>query len=98
MLFAIRFSDHAGKQEVRKKHLQAHLDWLAQRRQTILVAGSLRNEPDQNPLGALWVVEADSAAALVGLYESDPFWQQGLRSSVEVLHWSKAFPEEKSLV
>ncbi len=95
MLFAIRFTDRADKQAVRHEYLPAHIEWLAQRRNTILVAGSLRNRPQENPVGALWVVDVESEDELVGLYDSDPFWQQGLRESVEILHWSKAFPDQQ---
>jgi len=44
------------------------------------------------PVGALWVVRADNRAAVQVLIETDPFRQQGLRASCEILHWSKAFP------
>jgi len=43
-------------------------------------------------VGALWVVRADNRAAVQVLIETDPFRQQGLRASCEILHWSKAFP------
>ena len=96
MLFVIRFTDLAGKQAVRREHLQAHIEWLDQRRDSILVAGSLRKSAEEDPGGALWIVEADSKPDLPELFESDPFWVHGLRESFEILHWSKAFPDEKT--
>ena len=101
MLFVIRFVDKPDKtirQVVRKKYLNAHLSWLAERRQSILVAGSLREEPDLDPTGAWWVVEAGSRSEVEKLFNSDPFWTNGLRESVEILHWSKAFPDEQTLI
>ena len=98
MLFVIRFTDRADRQDVREQYLQAHIEWLDQRRDVILVAGSLRQDPDHNPVGAMWVVEAKSKDDLDGLFESDPFWKHGLRKSFEILHWSKAFPEERSIL
>ena len=98
MLFVIRFNDKADSQELRKKHLDAHLSWLDQQRRPILVAGSLREKPDSNPVGGLWVVEADSKDAARELFQTDPFWIHGMRQSVEILHWSKAFPDQRRLV
>ncbi len=98
MLFVIRFVDKPNKQAVREQHLEAHLSWLAERRQSILVAGSVRVAADAYPIGAWWVVEAGSKSEAEGLFKSDPFWTNGLRASVEILHWSKAFPDEQTLV
>ena len=98
MLFVIRFVDKPNKQEVRKQHLDAHLSWLAERKQSVLVAGSLRAEPNTDPIGAFWLVKAQTKADVEMLFISDPFWTNGLRESVEILHWSKAFPDEQTLI
>ena len=98
MLFVIRFFDKSNRKAVRERHLDAHLSWLAERRQSILIAGSLREEPDANPMGAWWVVEAGSRSEVEELFTSDPFWINGLRESVEILHWSKAFPDEQTSI
>ena len=34
-------------------------------------------------------------AAAEALYKTDPFWTAGLRQSVTVKYWSKAFPDRK---
>jgi hypothetical protein len=98
MLFVVRFTDDPSRLHVRNELLPAHLQWLEQHREAILVAGSLRHEPDSSPVGAFWVVEAPSKAAVEELFLTDPFWIHGLRKSVELLHWSKAFPERTVLV
>ena len=98
MLFVIRFVDKLNRQEVREQHLDAYLSWLAERRHSILVAGSLRVEPDSNPTGAFWVVEAESKVDAEKLFLADPFWTNGLRESVEISHWSKAFHDEQTLI
>jgi hypothetical protein len=54
MLFLIRFTDKPGTFATRQALLQAHCDWLAQRRDTVLVAGSLRVEPSAAPVGDAW--------------------------------------------
>jgi uncharacterized protein len=87
----------ADRSPGRAENLQAHVDWVAEHRASVLVAGSLRAEPDAVPRGGLWIVEAASRAAVLDLMKSDPFYLSGLRQDVEVLHWSKAL-EDKVLV
>lgn len=95
MLFAVRFEDDQGKSATRKQYLDAHIAWLDQHADSVLVGGSLRLEPDTNPVGGLWIVKASSKEAVEALIETDPFWQQGLRSNVEILYWSKAFEDRQ---
>lgn len=97
MLFVVRFTDKPNSVPIRRQYLQDHISWLDQNRDSVLVAGSLREEPDSNPVGALWVVEAETKDRVHGVYTSDPFWTGGLREKVEIYHWSKAF-DEKALV
>ena len=98
MLFVVRFSDKPDSLLLRERLMAQHLAWLDQHRQTVLVAGSLRVEEDGAPVGGCWIVEAARKADVQALLESDPFWVQGLRSSVEILHWSKAFPDRRTAV
>jgi uncharacterized protein YciI len=95
MLFIVRFTDKPECLSTRKQFLPAHLQWPDQHQQTVLVAGSLRPEPDAAPVGGLWVVEAQNKTEVESLFLTDPFWVQGLRQSFEILHLSKAFPERK---
>lgn len=90
MLFAVLFTDKPDHGALRAQHLQAHIDWVAQHPEAVLVAGSLRVEPGAVPKGGLWVVEAASKQAVLDLMKSDPFYTCGLRQGVEVLYWSKA--------
>ncbi|HWI83664.1 YciI family protein [Ramlibacter sp.] len=97
MLFAVIFTDKPGHGPLRAEHLQAHVEWVARHQETVLVAGSLRTQPEAVPKGGLWVVEAPSKEAVLELMKSDPFHRCGLRQEVEVLHWNKAL-EKKVLV
>lgn len=98
MLFVIYFTDRADRLAVRQERLADHLQWLDANRQTVLAAGSLRQEPGADPIGGLWIAEASSRATLEELLHTDPFWIHGLRESCQVLHWSKAFPERRAEV
>ncbi|MEJ8840455.1 YciI family protein [Ramlibacter sp. AN1133] len=97
MLFAVIFTDKLGHGQLRAQYLEAHVRWVAQHQDSVLVAGSLRAHPEDVPKGGLWIVEAPSKAAVQELMTSDPFYTCGLRRNVEVLHWSKAL-ERKVLV
>ena len=97
MLFSVRFTDKPDSLELRGELLPAHLAWLATK-DAILLAGALRPEPDGKPVGALWIVEAESRSAVESLYSTDPFWTGGLRASVEILHLTKALPERMATV
>jgi uncharacterized protein YciI len=97
MLFAVLFTDKPGHADLRAENLEAHIRWVAEHRESVLVAGSLRVDPAAVPKGGLWIVEAPSKLAVLELMRSDPFYTCGLRADVEVLHWSKAL-EDKVLV
>ncbi|RMP31108.1 YciI family protein [Pseudomonas coronafaciens] len=98
MLFAVFFEDKPEESEVRKKNLIDHIQWLERHKELILVGGSLREHPSSDPLGGLWLVEAESKETVTRLIHTDPFWIEGLRKSFKILHWSKAFPHLKTLV
>ncbi len=98
MLFAVFLTDKPDHAQVRSNHLQAHIDWLEQHRDVILVGGSLRHEPSQLPKGGLWIAQADSKQQLEALLQTDPFYLVGLRQSYEILHWSKANSERQVLI
>ena len=98
MLFAVRFVDKPDMFAVRQAQLQAHIDWLDAQRGTVLVGGSLRHDPGENPVGGLWLVDAPDKATIERLMRTDPFWIHGLRASYEILHWSKAHPDRQAII
>ena len=98
MLFAVLFTDKPGHGALRSEYLHAHIDWVDQNKAAVLVAGSLRAEPQDTPKGGLWIVEAISKANVMQIMATDPFYTCGLRQSIEVLHWSKALEHHKALV
>ncbi|PXX45243.1 YciI family protein [Undibacterium pigrum] len=93
MLFAVRFTDKTTMRHVRTEYMAAHIAWLAARQAQIKVAGSLRHDASEHPIGALWIIEAETKEEVESLWQTDPFWVHGMRESVEILQWSKAFPE-----
>jgi uncharacterized protein YciI len=98
VLFAVLFTDKSGHGALRGEHLDAHIQWVYEHKDNVLVAGSLRQEPTDIPKGGLWAVEAESKESVFKLLQTDPFYTCGLRQSVEVFHWSKALPNHQALV
>ena len=98
MLFIARFTDKPEIGELWERLYPAHLKWLEENRDAVLVPGSLRPDVDGASVGGLWIIEADSKAAVEVLYSTDPFWTNGLRQKVEVFYWKKAFKDRKVLI
>jgi uncharacterized protein YciI len=92
MLFMVRFTDHPDRLAVRQAHMEAHMAWVAAHAGAIRIGGPLRQDPDGPALGAMWLVEAGSAAEIERMLATDPFWVNGLRAGVEILHWKNAVP------
>lgn len=95
VLYVVRFTDRSDRSATRKEFLAAHIAWLDEHKDMILVPGSLRPEHGEDAVGGLWVVEAPGKKEIEALIQSDPFWVQGLRQGYEILYWSKAFPERR---
>ena len=95
MLYVVIFEDDPTKLHVREQHMKAHIDFLDERSDRILVAGSLRDAAGSDPWGGMWIVDVADRAAADAIYRDDPFWTNGLRKSVTIRYWSKAFPDRK---
>jgi hypothetical protein len=95
MLFVIQFEDvyetDPGRLPEREKHMAAHLAYLAEHQDMVVASGALRATPDGPPVGGIWIVVAPALQAAEALYKADPFYKAGLRRSVRVHHWAKAY-------
>jgi uncharacterized protein YciI len=94
MLFILKFTNKPNTASLVTQHYPAHVQWLKERESTVLVPGALRADADSAPVGGLWIIKADSRAEVEKLFQTDPFWVNGLRESYEIFHWSKAFPDK----
>ncbi len=95
MLFIVQFEDvyaeHPERLPERAQHMPAHLGVLAQHEDQMIAAGALRPGEYATPVGGIWIVNAPSKADVEALLHQDPFWIAGLRKSVRVSHWARAF-------
>lgn len=90
--WAVIFDDDPGMRAVRQAREPDHLAYLARHRDTIRIAGGLRDAPGEAFVGGLWVVEAESRDAVVALIEGDPYYDPALRR-FRILVWGKAFAD-----
>ncbi len=95
MLFIVQFEDVYAEQPERlperAEHMTDHLAFLAEHGDQVVAAGALRPSTDGVPAGGIWILNAESKAAAEAFYKDDPFWKAGLRKSVRVSHWAKAY-------
>ena len=98
MLFIARFTDKPDIAERRAELLDEHFAWLAANDDKVLLAGSVREDVGGASLGGLWIIEANSKAEAEQVYQTDPFFANGLRAKVEVFHYVKAHPAKTSVI
>lgn len=93
MLFAVFFTDDPAHADARARLMPEHLAFLQRNAHRISSAGPLRDVRSDLGTAGLWLVQADSAAEIIALYESDPLWPTGLRASVTVYEWTQVFTD-----
>jgi uncharacterized protein len=98
MLFIVQFEDRPDVAERRQELMASHVEFLDRKKDQVLVAGSMREVPSDRPLGGLWIVEADNEQGVREVFKDDPFWANGLRATVRINRWHKAFPDRKVLI
>ena len=95
MLFIVQsqdvYADHPERLPERALHLPEHLAFLERNAGQVIAAGALRPTEDAALVGGVWIVNASSKAEAEALLRQDPLWVAGLRRSVRVSHWAKAF-------
>lgn len=91
------FTDTPAMLAVRAQWGQAHLDYLAQHLDAIVLAGGCRHEEGGDYIGGLWVLEVPSRARAVELIEQDPYFVHGARQYT-LRTWGKAFEDRQVLL
>lgn len=98
MLFVAMIYDDRSRWRVRKERMKEHLEYLDREKDRIVVAGTLRDDLSERPKGALWIIDASDKEEAEKVCEGDPFFTGGLRKSISVQYWSKAFPDRMTPV
>ena len=56
----------------------------------ILCAGSLRTDDGKTPIGGLLILDVDTRAEAMAIFNADPATKAGLRTNVTVKRWNRA--------
>lgn len=74
--------------EKRAPHRQAHLDGLAQQKESgVLVTLG----PTQDATMVFGIYEAPDEATVKALVEGDPYWKNGIWTDYQIREWIQAF-------
>lgn len=77
-----------GVLEKRDPYRQAHLDGLAEQKQSGIL---ITIGPTKDISKVFGIYEAESEAKVRQLVEADPYWQNGIWTEYEVKEWIQAF-------
>jgi len=91
MQFMIQCFDKPASLQLRMATRERHLAHVDASGMKILVAGPMLSEDDQ-PVGSLFLVEADSREAARRFIDSDPYVQAGLFERIDIKGFRTVFP------
>ena len=92
MHFVIHAVDRPDALATRAKFYRAHrvhLDQASQHAVTVTTAGTLVAEDGETPVGSLFILEAESRAAIDAFTASDPYQVNNVWQAVEVHYYNK---------
>jgi len=92
MQFVIYCLDKPNSQDVRKANRDAHLAYLREHIDKVIVAGPLLTEDGSGMIGSMLVMEFASRAEADAFVAGDPYGKAGLFQSVTVTPWKKVLP------
>ena len=91
-LYTIICHDKPNVTPVRKQKVREHLAHIEKVLDEIMIAGPLYDE-EQNFVGSLLVVKAETAAAAREFLEQDPYYQADIWKSIDIHHFGSAAGE-----
>ena len=87
MLYVAMIEDDPAKVADKPRHQAPHVAYLEGRSSagTLRAAGPIMDADSGTPIGAMWTIEAPSAAEARKVIEADPFYRAGIRKSVRLI-------------
>lgn len=92
MHFAFVCLDKPDHGRIRQDNRAAHLDYLQQHKDRVLIAGPLLSDDGERPVGSLLVLDFADRAAAEAFAAGDPYAQAGLFESVAIRPWRQVLP------
>jgi uncharacterized protein YciI len=94
MFFVIHAIDKPGHGEVRAGARPAHLEYMKNAADRLLVAGPTLAEDGAAMTGSLIIIEATDRAEAEAFTRNDPYTQAGLFDSVTIAPWKLVFARD----
>jgi len=91
MQFMIQCFDKPASLALRMATRERHLAHVDASGMNILIAGPMLSEDDQ-PIGSLFLIEAESREAARRFVDSDPYVEAGLFERIDIRGFRKVFP------
>lgn len=88
--WAALFEDRPDGAEIRARFIEAHQAYLRANMGKIVLAGPMRADIEGNPVGGLWIFEAETKAEVEDIIRQDPFQREGLRKLTRIYAWGTA--------
>ena len=92
MLFAISCIDKTGAAQVRADNRDAHLAYLKEHSDQMVIAGPYLNESGDGMAGSLLILDFPDRVAAEAFAANDPYAKAGLFESVDIRQWKKVLP------
>ena len=92
-MFAVECWDKADSLQVRLDARPAHLAYMDEHPDKVVMAGPLLTDDHQSPIGSLLVLNFDDRADLDAFLAQDPYAIVGLFERVNVLPFRKVLPK-----
>lgn len=89
MLWAITCIDNPDTAAIRDKHLLPHREYLKSQKHILVLAGATQNDEGTEAVGSLFVVNVGSRAEAKKFSDGDPFTQNGVFKSVNIIRMRK---------
>jgi uncharacterized protein YciI len=89
VLYCVDKPDHG---HVRAENRPAHLDYLKDNLERILIAGPMIGEDGQPPIGSVIIIEAADLSDAKAFAASDPYAKAGLFEYVTITAYKKVLP------
>lgn len=95
MLFALTCLDNPNSTGKRAENRPAHVEYLEQHKDQIVMAGPLTTDDGQISVGSLLILDMPNREAVIAFAENDPYAKAGLFNSVAISAWRQVFPKKE---
>lgn len=89
MLWAIVCVDKPNTAAIRDSVLQPHRDYLASRKNILVLSGATQSDDGTQAIGSLFILNVNSRAEAKQFSDGDPFTQNGVFASITISRMRK---------